>query len=131
VFRVLKLLSVCACLLTSALLSVREPLAGVPADPLQTHLGADTNCFDGSAVAKIQKSSQKPQPGQSLCLMPVLLVCWCSTILFLPLQPFSTDALQSVVPSYLPLVEKHRDDAVTQRQREWQQLRRGRCEWFY
>jgi coproporphyrinogen III oxidase len=61
--------------------------------------------------------------------MPVLLVCWCSTILFLPLQPFSTDALQSVVPSYLPLVEKHKDDAVTQQQREWQQLRRGRCEW--
>jgi coproporphyrinogen III oxidase len=42
------------------------------------------------------------------------------------LLPFSTDALQSVVPSYLPLVEKHKDDEFTQQQREWQQLRRGR-----
>lgn len=47
---------------------------------------------------------------------------------FPALQPFSTDALQSVVPSYLPLVEKHKDDEFTQQQREWQQLRRGRCE---
>jgi coproporphyrinogen III oxidase len=45
-----------------------------------------------------------------------------------PLQPFSTDALASVVPSYLPLVEKHKDDDSTQQQKEWQQLRRGRCE---
>lgn len=43
-------------------------------------------------------------------------------------QPFSRDALGSVVPAYLPLVEKHKDDAFTEEQKNWQQLRRGRCE---
>lgn len=44
------------------------------------------------------------------------------------MQAFSTDAVAAVVDSYLPLVEKHKDDPVTQKQKEWQQLRRGRCE---
>lgn len=39
---------------------------------------------------------------------------------------FSTDAVAAVEGSYLPLVEKHKNDPVTQRQKEWQQLRRGR-----
>ncbi len=40
---------------------------------------------------------------------------------------FSTDAVNSVVPSYLPLVSKHKDDAYTEEQKQWQQMRRGRC----
>lgn len=47
------------------------------------------------------------------------------------LQPFSTDALNSVVPSYLPLVEKHKDDDFTEEQKQWQQLRRGRWDMIY
>jgi len=39
---------------------------------------------------------------------------------------FSSDCAAAVVPSYLPLVAKHKDDAFTAEQREWQQLRRGR-----
>jgi len=31
-----------------------------------------------------------------------------------------------VVPSYVPLVAKHKDDEYTQQQKEWQQMRRGR-----
>ena len=31
-----------------------------------------------------------------------------------------------VVPAYLPLVAKHKDDDFTQKQKEWQQMRRGR-----
>ncbi len=42
------------------------------------------------------------------------------------LQPFPTDALAAVVPSYLPLVDKHKDDAYSEEQKNWQQLRRGR-----
>ena len=39
---------------------------------------------------------------------------------------FSTDAVNSVVESYCPIVVKHKDDAFTPEQKEWQQLRRGR-----
>ena len=39
---------------------------------------------------------------------------------------FSKDAVNSVVAAYVPIVQKHRDDAFTEEQREWQQLRRGR-----
>jgi len=39
---------------------------------------------------------------------------------------FSKECLDSVVPSYLPLVAKHKDDEFTQQQRDWQQMRRGR-----
>jgi len=39
---------------------------------------------------------------------------------------FSKECLDSVVPSYLPLVAKHKDDEYTQQQKEWQQMRRGR-----
>ena len=40
---------------------------------------------------------------------------------------FSEDAVNSVVASYLPLVSKHKDDAYTEEQKQWQQMRRGRC----
>merc|ERR1711935_984529 len=30
------------------------------------------------------------------------------------------------IPAYLPAVEKHKDDDFTQKQKEWQQMRRGR-----
>lgn len=39
---------------------------------------------------------------------------------------FSTDAVNSVVDAYCPLVVKHKDDAFTPEQKQWQQLRRGR-----
>jgi len=39
---------------------------------------------------------------------------------------FSKDCLDSVVPAYVPLVAKHKDDEFTQQQKEWQQMRRGR-----
>ena len=39
---------------------------------------------------------------------------------------FSTDCAAAVVPSYVPLVAKHKDDAYSAAEKEWQQLRRGR-----
>ena len=39
---------------------------------------------------------------------------------------FSKECLDSVVPAYLPLVAKHKDDEYTPKQKEWQQMRRGR-----
>jgi len=44
----------------------------------------------------------------------------------LKILAFSTDALNSVVDAYCPLVVKHKDDAFTPEQKQWQQLRRGR-----
>lgn len=61
-------------------------------------------------------------------------VAWAAGIFFDDLNDrpqeeimaFSKDAVNSVVASYVPIVQKHRDDAFTEEQREWQQLRRGR-----
>jgi coproporphyrinogen III oxidase len=39
---------------------------------------------------------------------------------------FSSDCAAAVVPAYVPLVSKHKDDKFTPQQKEWQQLRRGR-----
>eukprot|EP00892_Ulva_mutabilis_P011123 jgi/Ulvmu1/8383/UM042_0090.1 len=39
---------------------------------------------------------------------------------------FSEEAVNAVVPSYLPLVEKRKDTEFTEAQKEWQQMRRGR-----
>jgi len=39
---------------------------------------------------------------------------------------FSGDALNHVTEAYCPLVVKHKDDAFTEEQKQWQQLRRGR-----
>jgi len=39
---------------------------------------------------------------------------------------FSKDCLDNVVPAYLPAVAKHKDDDYTSKQKEWQQMRRGR-----
>lgn len=39
---------------------------------------------------------------------------------------FSTDCANAVVPAYVPLVEKHKNDPYNTRQKEWQQMRRGR-----
>lgn len=39
---------------------------------------------------------------------------------------FIKDCAESVVPSYVPLVNKHKNDAVTEAERRWQLLRRGR-----
>lgn len=41
------------------------------------------------------------------------------------IMAFSTECLNSVVDSYLPLVNKHKNDAFTPKQKEWQQMRRG------
>lgn len=39
---------------------------------------------------------------------------------------FSTDCAAAVVPAYVPLVVKHKNDPYNTRQKEWQQMRRGR-----
>lgn len=39
---------------------------------------------------------------------------------------FVSSCAHSVIPSYLPLVRKHKNDAYGDREREWQLLRRGR-----
>nr|CAD7265216.1 unnamed protein product [Timema shepardi] len=39
---------------------------------------------------------------------------------------FVTSCAESVIPSYLPLVKKHKDDAYGYHERQWQLLRRGR-----
>lgn len=39
---------------------------------------------------------------------------------------FVTDCAEAVIPSYLPLVKKHKNDAVSEAERRWQLLRRGR-----
>ena len=41
------------------------------------------------------------------------------------IMAFSSEALGSVVDSYLPLVQKHKNDEFTAKQKEWQQMRRG------
>ena len=39
---------------------------------------------------------------------------------------FIQSCTSTVVPCYLPLVDKHKNDAFTQEEKRWQQLRRGR-----
>nr|XP_024358683.1 coproporphyrinogen-III oxidase 1, chloroplastic-like isoform X3 [Physcomitrium patens] len=39
---------------------------------------------------------------------------------------FSTECVNSVIPAYIPLVEKRKDMTFTEKQKAWQQLRRGR-----
>mmetsp|Transcript_27446 Transcript_27446/g.79118 ORF Transcript_27446/g.79118 Transcript_27446/m.79118 type:complete len:398 (-) Transcript_27446:206-1399(-) len=39
---------------------------------------------------------------------------------------FSKEALNSVVKAYGPIVEKHKDDDFTEKEKEWQLMRRGR-----
>lgn len=39
---------------------------------------------------------------------------------------FVKDCAESVIPSYIPIVSKHKNDPVTDEERRWQLLRRGR-----
>lgn len=39
---------------------------------------------------------------------------------------FSEELLQTVTEAYLPIIEKHKDDAYTEEEKKWQQIRRGR-----
>ena len=39
---------------------------------------------------------------------------------------FVSSCAHSVIPSYVPLIEKHHDDVYTEDHKHWQQLRRGR-----
>lgn len=39
---------------------------------------------------------------------------------------FVKDGANAVLPSYIPLVLKHKDDLYTDSEHQWQQLRRGR-----
>lgn len=39
---------------------------------------------------------------------------------------FSKDCLNSVIKAYGPIIEKHKDDEFTQKEKEWQLMRRGR-----
>lgn len=43
----------------------------------------------------------------------------------LQILAFSTEALGAVTESYLPLVNKHKNDPFTEKNKEWQQMRRG------
>ena len=42
------------------------------------------------------------------------------------LYALAKEGLSSVVPAYVPIVAKHKDDPFTQKQKEWQLMRRGR-----
>ena len=42
------------------------------------------------------------------------------------LYNFAMDCLSTIGPAYVPIVVKHKDDEFTQKQKEWQQMRRGR-----
>jgi coproporphyrinogen III oxidase len=42
------------------------------------------------------------------------------------LLAFASEGLNAVVPAYVPIVAKHKDDPFTQQQKEWQLMRRGR-----
>jgi len=44
------------------------------------------------------------------------------------LLEFYTDAVNSVIESFVPIVEKHKNDEFTEKQKEWQGMRRGRSE---
>lgn len=39
---------------------------------------------------------------------------------------FSEEMLNTVTKAYLPIIEKHKNDAFTEEQKKWQQIRRGR-----
>lgn len=39
---------------------------------------------------------------------------------------FIQDGANAVLPSYIPIVLKHKDDPYTEKEYQWQQLRRGR-----
>ena len=39
---------------------------------------------------------------------------------------FSKEAVNSVVKAYGPIIEKHKNDEFTQKEKEWQLMRRGR-----
>jgi len=39
---------------------------------------------------------------------------------------FCKDCLNSVVPAYGPIIEKHKNDSFTEEQKRWQLIRRGR-----
>ena len=43
------------------------------------------------------------------------------------LLAFATDMASAVVPAYVPLVAKHKDDEFTEQEREWQQMPRALC----
>lgn len=42
------------------------------------------------------------------------------------LVKFAEDCLDTIVPAYVPIVAKHKDDMFTAEEKRWQQLRRGR-----
>lgn len=39
--------------------------------------------------------------------------------------PFSEACLEAVVPSYLPIIARHKNDSFTEDNKRWQQMRRG------
>ncbi len=39
---------------------------------------------------------------------------------------FCEDAANAVPEAYVPIIDKHKNDAFTQEQKDWQQIRRGR-----
>ena len=76
----------------------------------------------------IRGGTQEVTRPSEVCLRALQeLLLWRLTVLSVRLQimAFSSEALGSVVDSYLPLVQKHKNDEFTAKQKEWQQMRRG------
>lgn len=42
------------------------------------------------------------------------------------LYSFAMDCLSTIGPTYVPIVVSHKDDPFTEKQKDWQQMRRGR-----
>lgn len=56
----------------------------------------------------------------------MLLSLLFSTVLSWDFFFFSKECANSVIPSYIPLVEKNKDKGYSYADRQWQLLRRGR-----
>ena len=112
----------------------RRGLGGIFFDDLN-----DRPQNEASTLCRVCESDAQAVPKQVspklllLCLVPwvsacgqtlsdrVLQAAYC----LMQIMAFSQEALGAVVDSYLPLVQKHKDDEFTAKQKEWQQMRRG------
>lgn len=66
----------------------------------------------------------------SCCCCPSALLQSFSILACRPAEEilaFSKDAVNHVVEAYCPIVKKHMNDSFTEEQKQWQQIRRGRC----
>lgn len=59
------------------------------------------------------------------------VVCLCLCFFYCCVDPeqhiaFSKDCLEAVLEAYPPIVAKHKDEEYTEKQKQWQLMRRGR-----